>query len=67
MNDSISGLVARVNDWYASAEDACCGSPPAGTKLVLATLRQFLREGSAWRGLCTTGARASGSTLQRSW
>ena len=32
---------------------------------VLATLRQFLREGTPWRGLRATPVQASGSTLRR--
>src|SRR3569833_2331070 len=41
------------------------GRPPAETVRVLATLRQFLREGTPWRSLRATPAQASGATLRR--
>jgi len=41
------------------------GHPPADTVRVLATLRQFLREGTPWRSLKATPEKASGSTLRR--
>ena len=52
---------------------ACCeeprtpapGHPPAETVRVLATLRQFLREGTPWRSLRASKHKVSGSTLRR--
>ncbi len=41
------------------------GHPPAATVRVLATLRQFLREGTPWRSLRATADKVSGSTLRR--
>ncbi len=63
----------RILDLIATVMDACAeppgrrrrGHPPAKTIRVLATLRQFLREGRPWRGLRATAAQASGSTLRR--
>jgi transposase len=64
----------RILDLIATVMDACAGPPgggrrrghpPAETIRVLATLRQFLREGRPWRGLRATPEQASGSTLRR--
>jgi transposase len=62
----------RLLDLIATVMDACMGPtgrgrghPPAETVRVLATLRQFLREGRPWRGLRATPEHASGSTLRR--
>ena len=63
----------RTLDLIATVMDACAGPPPergrgrppAETIRVLATLRQFLREGRPWRGLRATPEHASGSTLRR--
>jgi hypothetical protein len=64
----------RTLDRIATVMDACLGErrsgqgrghPPADTVRVLATLRQFLREGTPWRGLKATPEKASGSTLRR--
>ena len=52
---------------------ACCepcpvngpGHPRSATVRVLATLRQFLREGSPWRSLRARIDQVSGSTLRR--
>lgn len=41
------------------------GRPPGETVRVVATLRQFLREGTPWRGLRASARKASGSTLRR--
>jgi transposase len=41
------------------------GHPRTETVRVLATLRQFLREGTPWRSLRATVNKASGSTLRR--
>ena len=62
----------RTLDLIATLIDACGGGheqgrghPPAETVRVLATLRQFLREGTPWRRLTATASQASGSTLRR--
>jgi transposase len=64
----------RTLDLIATVMDACRderasgrgrGHPPAETVRVLATLRQFLREGTPWRSLRATSGKASGSTLRR--
>jgi transposase len=62
----------RTLDLIATLIDACGGGheqgrghPPAETARVLATLRQFLREGTPWRRLTATASQASGSTLRR--
>jgi transposase len=64
----------RTLDLIATVMDACLGErtsgrgrghPPADTVRVLATLRQFLREGTPWRSLNATAEKASGSTLRR--
>jgi transposase len=65
-------LDTRLLDLIATVV-ACCeaprksgpGHPPAETVRVLATLRQFLREGTPWRSLRATEDKASGSTLRR--
>jgi transposase len=64
----------RTLDLIATVLDACRGAdtsdrqpghPPADTVRVLATLHQFLREGTPWRSLKATPEKASGSTLRR--
>src|SRR3954469_6290781 len=77
----ISGLSAagrgtevdrRILDLVAPVVERCevpgepgPGHPPAETVRVLATLRRLPREGTPWRSLRATSARASGSTLRR--
>jgi transposase len=65
-------LDVRILDLIATVIERCEGSrepgpghPSAETVRVLATLRRFLREGTPWRSLRATPARASGSTLRR--
>ena len=58
-------LIATVMDACAGGRDRGRGHPPAETVRVLATLRQFLREGTPWRRLTATAGQASGSTLRR--
>ena len=41
------------------------GHPPATLVRVLGSLRQFVREGTSWRGLRASADRVSGSTLRR--
>ena len=63
---------SRILDLIATVI-ACCetprahgpGHPAAETVRVLATLRQFLREGTPWRSLLATGDKVSGATLRR--
>jgi transposase len=61
----ILNLIARVIDGCTPSSGRGRGHPPAETIRVLATLRQFLREGLPWRSLRATADRASGSTLRR--
>ncbi len=58
MNGSILELIARVIDWCEPPRDDGPGHPPAETVRVLATLRQFLREGMPWRSLTAPWARS---------
>src|SRR3982751_1776679 len=65
-------LDVRILDLIAAVIERCegpgepgPGHPPTETVRVLATLRRFLREGTPWRSLRATPARASGSTLRR--
>ena len=57
----------RTSRASASTTGRGCGAghPPAVTVRVLATLRQFLREGTPWRSLRATEDKVSGSTLHR--
>ena len=55
-------LIATVMDACAGGRDRGRGHPPAETARVLATLRQFLREGTPWRRLTASAGQASGST-----
>jgi transposase len=57
--------IATVVDCCAPARDRGRGHPRSETVRVLATLRQFLREGTPWRSLRATASQASGSTLRR--
>ena len=43
------------------------GHPVTEAVRVLATLRQFLREGAPWRSLRASAGKASGSTLRRAF
>ncbi len=65
MDFRILDLIATVIE---DCETPCArgpGHPPAATVRVVATLRQFLREGTPWRGLRASTGQASGSTLRR--
>src|SRR3954454_23980771 len=61
----ILDLIARIIGFCTPAHERGRGHPPTETVRVLATLRQFLREGTPWRSLRATAAQASGSTLRR--
>jgi transposase len=58
-------LIATVIDFCTPAKERGCGHPRSATVRVLATLRQFLREGTPWRSLTATTGKVSGSTLRR--
>src|SRR5689334_24903374 len=58
-------LIATIIGFCTPPPERGRGHPPTETVRVLATLRQFLREGTPWRSLRATEARASGSTLRR--
>jgi transposase len=61
----ILDLIARIIGFCTPPHERGRGHPPTETIRVLATLRQFLREGTPWRRLRATATRASGSTLRR--
>ena len=61
----ILNLIATLIEFCAPVRDRGRGHPPAETVRVVATLRQFLREGTPWRSLRATASKASGSTLRR--
>jgi transposase len=61
----ILDLIATVIERLEGPRGSGPGHPPAETVRVLATLRQFLREGTPWRSLAASPGRASGSTLRR--
>jgi transposase len=56
-------LIATVIDFCTPPTEQ--GHPRSTTVRVLATLRQFLREGTPWRSLKATADKVSGSTLRR--
>ena len=65
MDFRILALIATVVECCEGRRERGPGHPPTETVRVLATLRQFLREGTPWRSLTATDAQASGSTLRR--
>ena len=65
LDGRILGLIATVIECCGQRGPQGRGHPPAATVRVLATLRQFLREGTPWRGLLATADKVSGSTLRR--
>jgi transposase len=58
-------LIATVIDFCTPPKERGRGHPRSATVRVLATLRQFLREGTPWRSLTATAGKVSGSTLRR--
>lgn len=58
-------LIATVIEFCMPPPDRRRGHPRSTTVRVLATLRQFLREGTPWRSLRATANKVSGSTLRR--
>ncbi len=66
LDDKILNLIATSMAFCTPRCGRRRGHPPTETVRVLATLRQFLREGTPWRSLRATADKASGSTLRRS-
>src|SRR5215208_7212767 len=58
-------LIAPVIDFCTPPQERGRGHPRSATVRVVATLRQFLREGTPWRSLKATAGKVSGSTLRR--
>jgi hypothetical protein len=58
-------LIATVIDFCTPPKERGRGHPRSATVRVLATLRQYLREGTPWRSLTATAGKVSGSTLRR--
>jgi hypothetical protein len=56
---------STVIDFCAPPREQSRGHPRSATVRVLATLQQFVREGTPWRSLRATADKASGSTLRR--
>ena len=63
----ILDLIATVIECCEPPRAPAPGHPPTQTVRVLATLRQFLREGTPWRSLRASVGHASGSTLRRTF
>ena len=60
-----NGRRSTVIDFCAPPREQGRGHPRSATVRVLATLQQFVREGTPWRSLRATADKASGSTLRR--
>ena len=58
-------LIATVIDFCTPPQERGRGHRRSATVRVVATLRQFLREGTPWRSLTATADKVSGSTLRR--
>ena len=65
LNFRLLNLIATVIDFCTPSKERGPGHPRSATVRVLATLRQFLREGTPWRSLTATVGKVSGSTLRR--
>ena len=65
MDTRLLDLIATVIECCEGRGAPGPGHPPAALVRVLATLRQFLREGTPWRSLRASADRVSGSTLRR--
>ncbi len=65
MDFRLLDLIATVIDFCAPPKERSRGHPRSATVRVLATLRQFLRQGTPWRSLKATAGKVSGSTLRR--
>jgi transposase len=67
LDTKILDLIATLIGCCEQPRTSRPGHPPAETVRGLATLRQFLREGTPWRSLRATADKASGSTLRRAF
>ena len=65
MDFRLLNLISHVIECCDPRPTGGPGHPRGATVRVLATLRQFLREGSPWRSLRTSAEKVSGSTLRR--
>ena len=65
MDIRILNLIATVIECCEPPRERAPGHPQTEIVRVLATLRQFLREGPPWRSLRASAGKASGSTLRR--
>ena len=65
MDFRILNLIATIIEFCVPRRERGRGHPPAEIVRVVATLRQFLREGTPWRSLRATASKVSGSTLRR--
>ncbi len=65
LDTRILDLIATVIECCEEPHEPAPGHPMTETVRVLATLRQFLREGTPWRSLRASEGKASGSTLRR--
>jgi transposase len=65
LNFRLLDLISQVIAWCEPRPAGGRGHPRSATVRVVATLRQFLREGTPWRSLRTTIDKVSGSTLRR--
>ena len=65
MDIRILNLIATVIECCEPPRERAPGHPQTEIVRVLATLRQFLREGTPWRSLRASAGKASGSTLRR--
>ena len=65
MDFRLLDMMAQVIEYSEPPLAGGPGHPRSSTVRVLATLHQFLREGSPWRRLHASAEQASGSTLRR--
>ena len=67
LDTRILDLIATVIECCEQPGEPAPGHPVTETVRVLATLRQFQREGTPWRSLRASEDKASGSTLRRAF
>jgi transposase len=65
LDTRLLAMIATLIECVEQPRPVAPGHPPAQTIRVLATLRQFLREGTPWRSLRADAQKVSGSTLRR--
>ena len=65
LDNRLLAMIATLIECCEGPRRVGPGHPPAETIRVLATLRQFLREGTPWRSLRANVRKVSGSTLRR--